>query len=235
MYISFQFSIIGIDKDLISTVHGTVEFSKQLIRQHILYRQAIVLHKDDSYPIELFKFNEELLNRKQSKVRCKNFFDNCFLSNPVAADVYDTSDNGIAKRVQLYFKDDLMFYHSLMISNISIKTTLSTHGKLVGDCCVSFYFNDEQIKYGLIRAIVKSQENNVRLFIEELVEKKPGASKLKFKIFDEQYQVPNVLSFRCSNVFYLKHPKFILKKHAFICKPGNCVLVLEYPNLKDSS
>lgn len=220
---------------MISTVHGTTEFAKQIIRHHILYRQAIVLNKDDRYPIELFQFNEELLNRKQSKVHCKNHFDNCFLSNPVAADVYDTSENGIAKRVQSYFKDGLIFYHSLMISSISIKTTLSTHGKLVGDSCVSFHFNDEQIKYGLIRAIVKSQQNNVRVFIEELIEKKPGTSKLKFKIFDEQYEVPCVLLFKCSNIFYLKHPKFILKKHAFICKPGNCVIVLEHPTLKDSS
>ena len=137
--------ITGIDKDLISTVHGTTEFAKQLIRQHILYRQAIVLHKDDSYPMKLFEFNEELLNRKQSKLHYKNFINNCFLPNPVSADVYDTSENGIAKRVQSHFQEDLIFYHSLIISNIFIKTTLSMHGKLVGDSCVTFYFNDDEI------------------------------------------------------------------------------------------
>ena len=92
-----------------------------------------------------------------------------------------------------------------------------------------------KFKYGLVRAIVRSKENAVRVFIEELIEKKPGTSKLKFKILDEQYQVPNVLFLKCSSIFYLKHPKFILKKHAIVCKPGNCVIVLEYPNLKDSS
>lgn len=121
--ISFQFSTTGIDKDLISTVHGTTEYVKQLIRQHILYCQAIVLHKDNRYPIELFKFNEQLLNRKQSKMHRKHWFDNCFLSNPVTANEYDTSENGIAKRVQSYFKDDLIFCHSLMTSSILIKTT----------------------------------------------------------------------------------------------------------------
>ena len=220
---------------MISTVHGTTEFAKQLIRQHILYRQAIVLHKDDRYPMELFEFNEQLLNRKQSKFHYKNFVDNCFLPNPASAAVYDTNENGIAKRVQSHFQDDLIFYHSLMISNIFIKTTLSMHGKLVADSCVSFYFNDDQIKYGLVRAIVRSKENTVRVFIEELVENKPGTSKLKFKVLDEQYQVPNVFLLKCSSIFHLKHPRFILKKHAIICKPGNCVIVLEHPNLKDSS
>lgn len=185
--------------------------------------------------MELFKFNEELLNRKQSKIHYTNCIDNCFLSNPVSAELYDTSENGIAQRVQSFFKNNLTFYHALIVSNILIKTTLSMHGKLVEDCCVSFYFDGDQIKYGLVRAIVKSKEDVVRIFIEELIEKNPGSSKLKFKINDEQYQVPNIFFFKCSNIFHLKHPKFILKKHAIMCRPGNCVTVLEYPNLKDSS
>jgi len=185
--------------------------------------------------MELYVFNEELLNRKQSKVLYNTFVDACYLPKPVSSELYDTSENGIAKQVQSYFKDELIFYHSLIISNLLVKTTLSMHGKLVADSCVSFSFNDNQIKYGLIRAIVRSKEDTVRLFIEELTEKKTGSSRINFKIHDEQFQLPNIFIFKCSKIFYIKHPQFILKKHAVICNPGNCVTVLEYPNLKDSS
>lgn len=227
--------LAGIDKDLISTVHGTTEFAKQLIRQHVLYRDAIILHKNDHYPMQLYTFNEKLLDRKQSNVHYKTLVDTCYLPNPVSAELYDTSENGIADSVQSYFKDDVTFYHSLIIYGVLIKTTLSMHGKLVGDSCISFNFSDDQIKYGLIRAIVRSKDDAVRVFIEELVEKKSGEPKLKFKINDEQYQLPNILLFKCSNIFYIKHPHSMIKKHAVICRPGNCVTVLEYPNLKDSS
>ncbi|CAF1344306.1 unnamed protein product [Rotaria sordida] len=229
------FSFEGIDKDLVSTVHGTTEFAKQLIRQHILYRDSLVLHKHESYPLILFTFNEELLDRKQSNIHYKNFVDSCFLSNPVSKDLYDTSENGIATRVQSLFNDDLIFYHILIISGVLIKTTVTAYGKLVADSCISFSFADDQVKYGLIRAIVQSKKNTVRLFIEELVEIKPGASKIKFNISNNQYQVPNILRLRPSTIFHLKHPKFILKKNACICEPGNRVTVLEYPNLKDNS
>jgi hypothetical protein len=108
--------ITGIDKDLISTVHGTPKFVKQLIRQHILYRDAIVLHKADYYPMILFQFNEELLNRKQSNIHYKNSYDDCLLPNPVSAEMYDTSENRIAKHVRSFFKENSIFYHSLKIS-----------------------------------------------------------------------------------------------------------------------
>ncbi|CAF3560592.1 unnamed protein product [Rotaria sp. Silwood1] len=206
------FSFEGIDKDLVSTVHGTTEFAKQLIRQHILYRDSLVLHKHESYPLILFTFNEELLDRKQSNIHYKNFVDSCFLSNPVSKDLYDTSENGIATRVQSLFNDGLIFYHSLIISGVLIKTTVTAYGKLVADSCISFSFADDQVKYGLIRAIVQSKKNTLRLFIEELVEIKPGASKIKFNISNDQYQIPYILQLKPSKIFHLKHPKFILKK-----------------------
>ncbi|CAF1439885.1 unnamed protein product, partial [Rotaria sordida] len=97
------FFVAGIDKDLISTVHGTTEFAKQLIRQHILYRDAIIQHKNERYPMILFTFNEDLLNRKQSKIYYKNFVDLCYLNNPISKELYDTSENGIATHVQSFF------------------------------------------------------------------------------------------------------------------------------------
>ena len=112
---------------------------------------------------------------------------------------------------------------------------LNAYGKLVNDSCISFYFDNEQVRYGLVRSIVKSKQDTVRLFIEELIEKKPGSSYLNFKVNDEQYQLPNVFLLKCSSIFHLKHPKCPVKKHAIIYKPGNYVTVLEYPNLKDNS
>ena len=112
---------------------------------------------------------------------------------------------------------------------------LNVYGKLVNDSCISFYFDNEQVRYGLVRSIVKSKQDTVRLFIEELIEKKPGSSYLNFKVNDEQYQLPNVFLLKCSSIFHLKHPKCLVKKHAIIYKPGNYVTVLEYPNLKDNS
>ena len=57
-------------------------------------------------------------------------------------------------------------------------------GKLVSDSCITFQFADDQIRYGLIRAIIKSKKNVVRLFIEELIEQKSEESKFNFKIND---------------------------------------------------
>jgi hypothetical protein len=231
----FQSFVIGIDKDLISTVHGTTEFAKQLIRQHILYRDAIIQQKHEHYPMILFTFNEELLNRKQSKIHYTNFVDSCYLPNQVPKELYDTSENGIATCVRSLFTKDLNFYHSVITAGVLLKTIVLMHGKLVADSCISFYFADNQIKYGLIRAIVKSKQDTVRLFIEELIEKKSETSQFKFKINDEQYQLPNIFRLKRSNIFHLKHPRCIIKKNAVICEPNNCVTVLEYPNLKDSS
>ncbi|CAF2063533.1 unnamed protein product [Rotaria magnacalcarata] len=229
------FSFEGIDKDLVSTVHGTIEFSKQLIRQHILYRDALIFHNHDSYPLALFTLNERLLDRKQSNIQYKNYIDSCFLPNPVSKNLYDISENGTAARVQSLFNDDLTFYHSLIISGVLIKTTVATYGKLVADSCVSFNFSEDQLRYGLVRAIVQSQKNTVRVFIEELIEIKPGTSKISFNISNDRYQVPNILRLKPSRIFHLKHPKFIVKKNACICEAGNRVTVLEFPNLKDSS
>lgn len=193
------------------------------------------MNKNDQYPLKLYTFNEELLNRKQSKIHYQTFINDCYLPKPVPADLYNTSENGIGQRVQSYFKNNLTFYHSLITSNVLIKTTLSMYGKLVADSCISFRFNDNQVKYGLIRAIIKTDADDVRLFIEELIERKPGASQVTFKIHNEQYHLPNILKLKCSNIFYIKHPQFMIKKHAVIYKPFNYVTILEYPNLKDSS
>ncbi|CAF4008307.1 unnamed protein product, partial [Rotaria sp. Silwood1] len=73
MYSTFSYE--GIDKDFINTVHGTVHFAKQLIRQHVLFRDAIVRHRNFSYPLSLFTFNEQLLNRKQSLVHYQTIID----------------------------------------------------------------------------------------------------------------------------------------------------------------
>ena len=110
-----------------------------------------------------------------------------------------------------------------------------TYGKLTSDGCITFYFADNQIRYGLVRAIVKSKQDNVRLYIEELIEKNTEESTFNFKIKDVQYQLPNTRRLRRSNGFHVKHPKWFLTKTAVICRPGNRVIVLEYPNLKDSS
>ncbi|CAF5220951.1 unnamed protein product, partial [Rotaria magnacalcarata] len=157
------------------------------------------------------------------------------LPNPVSKNLYDISENGTAARVQSLFNDDLTFYHSLIISGVLIKTTVATYGKLVADSCVSFNFSEDQLRYGLVRAIVQSQKNTVRVFIEELIEIKPGTSKISFNISNDRYQVPNILRLKPSRIFHLKHPKFIVKKNACICEAGNRVTVLEFPNLKDSS
>ncbi|CAF4495910.1 unnamed protein product [Rotaria sp. Silwood2] len=225
----------GIDKDLVSTVHGTTEYAKQLIRHHILYRDAIIQNKKPNYPLVLFTVNQPLLNIKQSKYRYRNDVDGCSLPNPVSKELYDLSYNGIASCVQAHFKDPLTYYHSLIISGVLIKTTMTSYGKLFNDSCISFYFDNEKIRYGLVRAIVKSKQDSIRLFIEELVEKKPGSSHLKFKVNDEQYQLPNVFLLKRSTIFHIKHPKCLVKKHAIIYKPGNHVPVLEYPNLRDNS
>ena len=234
--ISFAISLfLGIGKDLVTTVHGTTDFAKQLIRQHVLFRDAIIRNNDPMYPLALSTFNEHLLNRKQSKPKYKNIHDGCGLPSSVSAALYDTSENGIASRVQTYFRGHITFYHSVLISNIVLKTTAVTYGRLVADNCISFHFSDQQQRYGLINAIIKSEQDTVRLFIEELIEKKTGSSKIKFKADDEQYSLPNVLLLQRSNIYHVKHPICFIRKHGLILKPGNLVTVLEYPNLKDNS
>ncbi|CAF3954721.1 unnamed protein product, partial [Rotaria sp. Silwood1] len=101
-----------IDKDFINTVHGTVHFAKQLIRQHVLFRDAIVRHRNFSYPLSLFTFNEQLLNRKQSLVHYQTIIDGCSLPKSVSSNLYDNTEHGIAAIVQSYFKDPLIFFHS---------------------------------------------------------------------------------------------------------------------------
>lgn len=227
--------LLGIGKDLVTTVHGTTDFAKQLIRQHVLFRDAIIRNNDPTYPLPLFTFNEHLLNRKRSKPKYVHIHDGCGLPSSVPAALYDTSENGTASRVQAYLRGHITFYHSVLISNVVLKTTAVTYGRSMADNCISFHFGDSQQRYGLINAIIKSEQDTVRLFIEELIEKKPGSSKIKFKADDERYSLPNVLLLQRSNIHHVKHPRCFIKKHGIILKPGNLVTVLEYPNLKDNS
>ena len=187
------------------------------------------------YPLALFTFNECLLNRKQTKPKYKHIHDGCGLPSSVPAALYDTSENGTPSRVQAYFRGHITFYHSVLISSVVLKTTAVTYGRAVADNCISFHFGDFQHRYGLINAIIKSEKGTVRLFIEELIEKKPGSSRIKFKADDEQYLLPNVLCLQRSNIYHVKHPRCFIKKHGLILRPGNLVTILEYPNLKDNS
>ena len=84
----------------------------------------------------------------------KNLLTHFFLSNPVSKNLLDTSGNGITARIQSQFNDDLVFYHSLKILGVLIKTTATTYGKLIVESCISFSSADDQVKYGLIRDIV---------------------------------------------------------------------------------
>ncbi|CAF3394937.1 unnamed protein product [Rotaria socialis] len=233
MYSTFNYE--GIDKDLISTVHGTIQFAKQLIRQHVLFRDAIIAHRNFSYPLSLFTFNEQLLNRKASLFNYRNIADGCRMPKPVSSKLYDESENGIATIVQSYFNDPVIFFHSVKIGNLLLKTTTISYGKLFADNCVSFYFSGKQQKMGLIQAIVKSNDDNVRVLIEELIEKPTNSSKLKIKLNNKCIEIPNTFILYRSHIYHLKHPKWVIKKHGMIFRPGNCVVVLEYPNLKDNS
>ena len=114
------------------------------------------------------------------------------------------------------YNQSLITINDSIIALRRLLTTVMTLGKLVSDSCITFQFADDQIRYGLIRAIIKSKKNVVRLFIEELIEQKAEESKFNFKINDVQYHVPNIHRLRRSNIFHLKHPKWILTKNAVL-------------------
>ncbi|CAF2135841.1 unnamed protein product, partial [Rotaria magnacalcarata] len=217
MYSTFNYE--GIDKDLISTVHGTVQFAKQLIQQHVLFRDAIIAHRNFSYPLSLFTFNEQLLNRKASLFNYRNVADAYRIPKPVSSNLYDKSENGIATIVQSYFNDPVIFFHSVKIGNLLLKTTTVSYGKLFTDNCALFYFSRKQQKMGLIQAIVKSNDDNVRILIEELIEKRTNSSKLKIKLNSKCIEIPNTFNLYRSNIYHLKHPKWAIKKHAMIFRP----------------
>lgn len=206
-----------------------------MIRQHLLYRDAIIAHRTDSYPLLLFTFNEKLLNRKQSLTSYKTIADDCSLPQSVSYTFYDLNDNGIATTAQSFFSDHLIFFHSVNFSGLLLKTMAVSYGKKFADCCVSYNFGSQQQKFGLIRAIFMTKKNNVRILIEELIQKRKNSSKLKFKLNDQYVEIPNIFVLYRSDIYYIKHPKCIIKKHAMISRPANCVFVLEYPNIKDNS
>ncbi|CAF4917535.1 unnamed protein product, partial [Rotaria socialis] len=72
---------------------------------------------------------------------------------------------------------------------------------------------------GLIQAIVKSNDDNVRILIEELIEKRTNSSKLKIKLNSKCIEIPNTFNLYRSNIYHLKHPKWAIKKHAMIFRP----------------
>ncbi len=55
----------------------------------------------------------------------KTWLIHVFLSSPVSKNLFDPDENDIATRVQSLFNDDLIFFHSLIISGLLIKTTMS--------------------------------------------------------------------------------------------------------------
>ena len=181
------------------------------IRQRVLFRDAIIRHRNFSYPLSLFTLNEQLLNRKQSLVHYQTIIDGCSLPKPISSNLYDNSENGIATIVQSHFKDTLLFFHSVKISNVLLKTTTISYGKLFADNCISFYFSDYQQKLDLIRAIMKSKQDTVRLLVEEFLESTTDSSKMKFKLNDKFIEVPNIFILNRSYIYHLKHPKWVIK------------------------
>ena len=103
--------------------------------------------------------NKEIFDRKQLQAHHHHHreFDKCFLSNPVPKEKYGNTNDVIVTLVQIHFKDSLMFYNFSTASPVLIKATLLSHGKSTNHSCISFHFDDDQIKYGLMRAIVKSK------------------------------------------------------------------------------
>ena len=174
-----------------------------MIWQHVLFRDAIIRHRNFSYPLSLFTLNEQLLNRKQSLVHYQTIIDGCSLPKPVSSTLYDNSENGIATIVQSHFKDPLLFFHSVKISNVLLKTTTISYGNLFAVNCISFYFSDNQRKLGFIQAIVKSKHDVVRLLIEELLESRTDSSKMKFKLNDKFIEVPNIFILNRSCIYHL--------------------------------
>ena len=150
------------------------------------------------------------MNRKQSLVHYQTIIDGCSLPKPVSSNLYDNSENGIATIVQSHFKDPLLFFHSVKISNVLLRTTPIPYAKLFADNCISFYFSDNQRKLGLIRAIMKSKQDTVRLLIEEL-ESRTDSSKKQFKLNDKFIEVPNIFILNRSHIYHLKHPKWVIK------------------------
>jgi hypothetical protein len=61
------------------------------------------------------------------------------------------------------YNQSLITINDSIIALRRLLTTVMTLGKLVSDSCITFQFADDQIRYELIRAIIKSKKNVVRL------------------------------------------------------------------------
>lgn len=227
---------LGIGKDLIGNIHGTTEFPKQLILQHALFRDAIIHHTNPRYPSLLSDFNERILRRKRTDKQYTLICDGCRLSAPISSKFYNENDHGIARVAEEYFHEELTFHNAIIVDAVLLRTTLTTKKSRFADNCISFRFGDDQVKFGFIRAIVKSSKGIVRLLIEELIEKNDSMTRsIKFKANGKCWIVPNIFCLRRSNIYHLKHPKCFLRKNGVILHSDILVTVLEYPNIKDGS
>ncbi|CAF0823192.1 unnamed protein product [Didymodactylos carnosus] len=227
LFICSTFNFESIGHDLVSMIHGTTEYGKQMIMNHIYYREAIITTQQPDYPAPLLNFVEDIMCRKKVLNLSYTKMFNYHLSRPVDINLYENE----LQRIHLFLNNKpFQLHHSIVVNNCTDKTNLSSKNPKFNDSCVSFRFGAEA-RFGLIRAVI-STNVKILLLIEQLTD---NDNKLRFRHNNVVSTVRNIFYLKRSQLYHLRSPNDLIQKHCYRFRPNNVIHVFKFNNLKDSS
>jgi hypothetical protein len=226
------FSFPGIGHDLVSMIHGTIQYGPQALSIILQYRQAIIEINRSTYPEKLLRLTNGFLQRKASQPQ-----------TDTNQTVRRSSASSYTEEFQyrnMLLERNFIFYDGIIVHDVKYRTISSIRSKKYSDCCVSFLFG-RQIKIGFVRGIVRdaTQSEDVFVLLEELAndETRCPTHFLQVKrTQNDRFPVPFIHVRARSSCLFVPRPGDLIKKHAYrILSNEETVEIIEYASLCDSS
>ncbi|CAF0977346.1 unnamed protein product [Didymodactylos carnosus] len=222
-YSTFFFE--SINRILKSLAHGTIEHSKQLIKNLELFRTSIIHYDSPIYPRLLSNLCEQLLNEKKATMN-----NTVNLPKPSQFTYHSYTDflSGI------FGLGNITFYDTIYYNNTRYEINIQ-HSRKTDDSCIMFnQLNSAEMHLGFVSAIITLDNNNENIYF--LMNKIVIKRMFKIKLLN-QTEIFLSNSWIClveKDSLVLIRPVDVQQKLVYRFLTEKQLHVFKYPNLKES-
>ncbi|CAF4424851.1 unnamed protein product [Didymodactylos carnosus] len=223
-YSTFFFE--SINRILKSLAHGTIEHSKQLIKNLELFRTSIIHYDSPIYPRLLSNLCEQLLNEKKATMN-----NTVNLPKPSQFTYHSYTDflSGI------FGLGNITFYDTIYYNNTRYEINIQ-HSRKTDDSCIMFnQLNSAEMHLGFVSAIITLDNNNENIYF--LMNKIVIKRMFKIKLLN-QTEIFLSNSWIClveKDSLVLIRAVDVQQKLVYRFLTEKQLHVFKYPNLKESS